>query len=296
MFDFIAKPLGQFLYFLYLYFDNYGIALITFTLIIKLALLPLMIKQSHSASKISTLQPQLQEIQKLYKDDKEKLQLETAKIYQENKANPLGGCLPSLIQLPVLFSLFYVITQPLKFMLSKTPEQIEKIIKIIPDSMRNIQYIQINALNYINEHTDILSQLGGVIKESELINLNFLGLNLSWVPKLDFNLLSGPQAGQYIALALMPLIGAAAIFISTKLSMKQNTVNQGSKLTQNYMLFVGPLMTLIVSFQMPAGVILYWIVGYLFQIPQQIYINKYIHKHNVRVSAVGNESAAQRAS
>ena len=280
MFDFVAKPLGQFLYFLYLFFDNYGIALISFTLIIKLALLPLIIKQSHSMSKISILQPQLQEVQKLYKNDKEKLQQETARIYQENKANPLGGCLPMLIQLPILFSLFYVITQPLKLMLQKTPEQIEKIVKIIPSTIRNTQYIQINVLNYINEHTKVLSQLGGVIKKSELIDLNFLGLNLSWVPKLDFNLLFGPQAGQYIALALMPLIGAAAIFISTKLSMKQNTVNQGNKLTKNYMLLVGPLMTLIISFQMPAGVLLYWIVGYVFQIPQQIYINRYILKHS----------------
>lgn len=280
LFDFIAKPLGQFLYFLYSGFGNYGLALICFTVIIRLILLPLAIKQSRSASKISTLQPQLQEIQQQYKNDKEKLQQETVKIYQENKANPLGGCLPTLIQLPVLFSLFYVITQPLKFMLSKTPEQIEKIVSIIPEAVKNTQYIQINALNYLNEHINVLPQLGGAIKANELINLNFLGLNLSWIPKLDFNLLFGPQAGQYIALLLMPFIGAAAIFISTKLSMKQNTPGQSNKLMQNYMLYAGPVMTLLVSFHMPAGVILYWIVGYLFQIPQQLLINKYIFKHS----------------
>ncbi len=289
MFDFIAIPLGQFLYFLYTLFGNYGIAIIIFTLIIRLILLPLTIKQSHSMSKISTLQPQLQEIQKLYKNDKEKLQQETAKLYQENKANPLGGCLPTLIQMPVLFSLFYVITQPLKFMLSKTPEQIEKIVKVIPELVKNTQYIQIDALNYIKEHINVLSQLGGVLKESELVNLNFLGLNLSWVPKLDFNLLLGPQAVQYIVLALLPLISAAAIFISTKLSMKMNTASTGSKTTQNYMLLAGPLMTLLVSFHMPAGVILYWIVGYVFQIPQQLYINKYVYKHS---AAKADEAAS----
>lgn len=124
MLDFISMPMGLILKFIYdnLAFQNYGIAIVLFTVGVKSLLLPMAIKQVQSTSKISELQPQVQEIQKKYHDDKEKQSAEMIKLYQENKVNPAGGCLPLLIQMPILFSLYYVISQPLKYMAGKSPE------------------------------------------------------------------------------------------------------------------------------------------------------------------------------
>jgi YidC/Oxa1 family membrane protein insertase len=117
--DFIALPLGQFLHFIYNFiaFKNYGLAIILFTIFVKLAILPLAVKQYRSMAKMQEVQPHLQEIQRKYKNDKEKLNQETLKIYQEYKVNPAGGCLPLLIQMPIIISLYWVIQKPLTYML-----------------------------------------------------------------------------------------------------------------------------------------------------------------------------------
>lgn len=283
MLDFIAKPLGQFLYFIYntIAFENYGVAIIIFTVIIKLILLPLTIKQYRSTAKMQELQPLIQEIQKKYKNDKEKLNQELMKIYQENNANPAGGCLPLLIQMPILFSLFYVITQPLKFMLSKTPEQIQTLIDYVSKQITTGFYKQIDVLNYFSKNPEALSNVGDIFKREELISMNFLGLNLSMIPKFDPKVLFGPEAGIYLPLLLIPILGVVTTYISSKMSMPPSAQKDGQKATnsaQNSMLYVGPIMTLIFSFQLPAGVGIYWIAGYVFQIFQQLYINKHVIK------------------
>ena len=130
IFDFIAKPLGQFLYFVYntIAFKNYGLAIIIFTIVIKLVLLPLTIKQYRSTAKMQEIQPLIEDIQRRYKNDKEKMNQELMKLYQEHKYNPAGGCLPLLIQMPILFSLDCAINQPLRFILNKKPAQSTKLI------------------------------------------------------------------------------------------------------------------------------------------------------------------------
>ena len=106
MFDAIARILGKVLYFIYntIGFHNYGLSLIMFTVLIKCALLPLTVKQIKSTQQMQELQPELERLQKRYKNDKEKLNEETMKLYQEKGVNPAGGCLPMLVQLPIIFS------------------------------------------------------------------------------------------------------------------------------------------------------------------------------------------------
>src|SRR5512137_1165318 len=76
------------------FLGNWGLAIIALTVLIRLALMPLTIKQTHSMYEMQRIQPKIKELQTKYKDDKEKLQEETLKFYQENKVNPFGGCLP----------------------------------------------------------------------------------------------------------------------------------------------------------------------------------------------------------
>lgn len=88
---------------------DYGVAIIGLTLLIRFLLLPLTIKQTKSMYELQRIQPKIKELQTKYKDNKEKLQEETLKFYQENKVNPFGGCLPMLIQMPVFLALFRVL-------------------------------------------------------------------------------------------------------------------------------------------------------------------------------------------
>ncbi len=109
--------LGWILQFFYRLVGNYGVAIILFTIFIKLLLLPLDLKQKKSMAKTQKLQPLLNAVQQKYANDKEKLSQETMKLYQKYGINPMSGCLPMLIQLPIIFSLFYVIRQPLMYMM-----------------------------------------------------------------------------------------------------------------------------------------------------------------------------------
>lgn len=298
--DYICHPLGKFLYFIYntLAFHNYGFAIIIFTIVVKLVLLPLTLKQYKSTTKMQAIQPQLQEIQKRYKNDKEKLNQEMMKLYTENGVNPAGGCLPLLVQMPILISLYWVIVQPLKFMLGKSQDQIAKIVEAFSTSYssltgtplgQNVMMAtskELSALNFFNDHRQFLDTVKGILNADELINFNFLGLQLGQTASYSTDKLFGPEMHIYLPLLLLPIIGVVTTFLSTKLSMPKKQPNKSGDQSQmansmtNSMMYIGPFMTLIFSFQLPAGVVLYWISGYVFQIFQQLYINKTILKKN----------------
>src|SRR3989337_2966094 len=110
MFQELLEVFGQVLSFLYdtVAFSNYGVAIILLTLLIRIALLPLTIKQTRSMAEMQQIQPLIKELQKKHKGDRQKLNEELMKVYKEHKVNPLGGCLPLLMQLPFFFALYAV--------------------------------------------------------------------------------------------------------------------------------------------------------------------------------------------
>lgn len=286
--DFLSIPLGKLLYFIYykITFENYGLSLILFTILTRLAMLPLTIKQYQSSAKMMKLNPKLEDLRRQYGTDKQKLQEETMKLYQEEKINPAGGCLPLLIQFPILFSLYPVITQPLRYMLGKTQEQItalQDLFKALSGNVSNaVQQMQI--LNFFKTDAAAMSQAqaDGLLKASDLINMNFLGLDLSKTPTYSPGILFGDQMAVYLPLLLIPIVGVVSTYISGKIAMAstaaQSSANQQATSMNKTMQFIGPVMTLIFSFQLPAGVLVYWIAGYLIQIVQQLFINKYVLK------------------
>ena len=111
----ISNALGAILKFIFDFVQNYGLSIILFTILVKVLLLPLTIKQTKSTKAMQDIQPKIQEIQTKYKDKPEKQQQEIMKIYTESKINPLAGCLPLLIQMPILIALFSVLKEPVKF-------------------------------------------------------------------------------------------------------------------------------------------------------------------------------------
>ena len=133
---------------------NYGVVIILLTIIVRLVLTPLTLSQTRSMARMQRLQPQLQELQKKYKDDKQKLQQETMEFYRKNNVNPLAGCLPLLLQLPVFFALFQALRNPSQIVTNVlgTPYipvylfgNIKNFITNIPNPNFNFLWMDLNA-------------------------------------------------------------------------------------------------------------------------------------------------------
>jgi len=110
--NYIGHPLGHILRIIYQLVGNYGFAIILFTLMMKLLMVPLALRQTRSMSGVQSLQPEIKALQEKYKNDQEKLNEKTMDLYKEQKVNPLGGCLPLLIQMPIILGLFTVLRSP----------------------------------------------------------------------------------------------------------------------------------------------------------------------------------------
>jgi YidC/Oxa1 family membrane protein insertase len=114
MFDFIAKPCLWLMNFIYDYIPNYGIAIIILTIIVKLILWPLGNKSYKSMNDMKKLAPLMKEIRDKYKDDKKKMNQETMALYKTYKINPMGGCLPMVLQIPVFFALYRMLYEAIE--------------------------------------------------------------------------------------------------------------------------------------------------------------------------------------
>ena len=111
----ISNLLGHVLRIIFEFVNNYGLSIVVFTLFVRLLLVPLMVKQIKSQKAMQDIQPKIKEIQEKYKNKPEKQQEELMKIYKEAKINPLAGCLPLLIQMPILIGLFRVLQNPVAY-------------------------------------------------------------------------------------------------------------------------------------------------------------------------------------
>lgn len=251
----IMTVLGWILTFLYDIVNNYGIAIIVFTLLVKLILFPIEIKQRRSMAKTQKIQPLLNEVQKKYANDKEKLNQETMKLYQKYGISPMSGCLPMLIQLPIIFSLFYVVRKPLIYMVGvdfdetwriaeaynawfRSLDQSSAIFKALPEALQKAGELTVTGSNTFGMHeievANVISGQEAILNHPlitehwgnsfKLINFNFLGMNLSQTPSFSaiFGLLSGkiPELGTML-LWLIPVASGASAYTSAQLTTEK---------------------------------------------------------------------------
>ena len=126
-----GTPLGWIMWLLYQVIRNYGIVLILFTILVKAALFPLSVKQQKSSAKMAIFQPKIAEIQKKYANNKQKQQEEMMKLYEAHGYNPMSGCLPLLIQFPILFGIIDVVYNPLTHILRIPKDTIASAVEIL---------------------------------------------------------------------------------------------------------------------------------------------------------------------
>lgn len=221
---------------------NYGIVIILLTIIVRIVLVPLTISQTRSMAKMQKIQPELKELQKKYKDDKQKLQQETMEFYKKNNVNPLAGCLPLLFQMPVFFALFQALRNP--------SEIVTNVLGGFSyDSVANSINIGLAGIRSASEFT-----LTGVANP----NYNFLWMNLN---KMD----------PYFILVILMV---ATMF----LSMKMTTTDA----RQSKIMFIMPVVFGFISWQFPSGILIYWVTTNAWSIGQQWLVNKLVIKEKVK--------------
>jgi YidC/Oxa1 family membrane protein insertase len=297
---FISRPFGILLFALNHLVGNYGWALVLFTTIVRILLLPLSIKQHRSMQETQRIQPKLAELQKKYANDKQKLNEETMKLYKEHNVNPMGGCLPLLIQFPIIIGLYQVIIRPLTYMLNISADKIAALTQQVNEALAAKGQAIINGARQSeiiiaqNLTPEMLKSIG--LENVSLINFNFLGLNLGDTPSLGFTRINFELFGQLYSapfitlspLLLIPILAALTTFLSTKITtaLSGSKPQEGSAAsTMNTMNMLFPLMTAWFAFTLPAGVGLYWILGNIIQMIQQIAITKYFGAKQPEVEA-----------
>ncbi|MCI5892774.1 MAG: YidC/Oxa1 family membrane protein insertase [Clostridiales bacterium] len=152
--SYIMLGLGWVLKLMYILVNNYGVAILLFTIIVKAILMPLTVKQQKSMLKTQKLQPLLMDLQKKYENDKDKLNQETMKLYQKYKINPMSGCLPMLIQLPILMALYWVVKQPIIYIMGVGSEDIWRLVWAMNDWAQQSQ-ANLDSLNHLLESMKI---------------------------------------------------------------------------------------------------------------------------------------------
>lgn len=267
IFDIINIPLGYLFKGIYFLVNNYGATIILFTIAIKLLLLPLNIKQQKSMKKMGALQPRLAKIQEKYAQDKEKQSQETMKLYQEAGVNPMGGCLPMLLQFPILIALYNIIRKPMSYIMMLGKEEILKINEIITGEAG--KFSNINQIDLATKLEGSIDKLSGIVSKGDLLDFNFFGFDLSVTP--TFNYIS-----QHIEYIIIPLLAGGTTYLVSVISSKINGTNANSDAagSMKMMNVIFPLMTAWFAITLPAGLGLYWTVSNLVQVGQMFLLNK----------------------
>jgi len=335
MIAFFANIFGYVLNFIYEIIKNYGLAIILFSILLKLLLLPLTIKQQKSLKKTQKIQAEMKTLQERYKNDPEKLNQEVMALYKRENMSPFGGCLPSIIQLILLLGMFYLVRNPLTYMKKVDTDSInkykEKIAIELGENSVSTAYPEISIVKYINNKIDGIEPEKVEVVETEneveeniekeeietteekeneetteaqedkeneeefeideklYINMDFIGLDLSNIPKENY---------KDIKVFIIPVLYIISSIISIKLTQKQtqqpvknkeenndeNIENKEEKPEQEEMTaqmsksmtFMMPILAVSVSVIAPLGLALYWLVNNVLMIVERVVIDKFI--------------------
>jgi len=245
----IARPFGWVFWAILQLINNYGVAIVIFSLIVKIILYPLQYKSKKGMLAQMRLQPKIKDIEARYKNDRTAYNTELQKLYTENGISPMSGCLPMLLLFPIMIGLYRVIRQPLTYVFGLSSEKLAEL-----------------ATTVGGNASDEIAIIGKLSEGNEyFINMKFLGLDLTTTPSVGLNWL-----------ILLPIIsGASALLMSIitqKLQEKLTGVSQANGSTKS-LLYTMPLFSIFLGFTIPAGLTVYWIANNLWGIAQEFVLN-----------------------
>ena len=278
----VSNLFGYALNFIYEMIQNYGLAIILFSVLLKIILLPFSIKQQKTMKKTAELQVKVKKIQEKYKNDQMKLNQEIMDLYKKENMSPLSGCLPSIIQIILLLAMFGLVRNPLTYMKKIDTATIEnyknEIIQEVGENSISKSYPEISIVKYVNENKEK--------SDIAYINMEFLGLDLSSIPQENYKDLK-----VFIIPVLYVLTSMISMKISTNTPQKkdkdkeiikeeskevkkeQEELDMAAQMSKSMSWFM-PIMAVSISLIAPLGLALYWLVNNILMIFERLVLNK----------------------
>ena len=291
MFQIFANSFGYLLNIINNVVGNYGLAIILFTVLIKLIMLPLSIKQQRTMKKTSKIQEEVKVLQFKYKNDPEKLNREMMDLYKKENMSPFSGCLSTIAQFILLISIFYMVRYPLTYMKKIDKTQIDTYVQQMKDEGMAVSqaYSEIDIVREV----DYLKEKFPEDEKLDKINLNmqFCGLDLGKIPQQNL--------GDW-TVYIIPVLYIISTFISMRITMSmQNKTNKKDDvidITENadkkeeeknemeeamaqsnkMMSWMMPIMSVSISLVAPLGLALYWLINNILMIGERLILNKLV--------------------
>ena len=325
VFDYIKLPFSYLLSFLYDLTHSYGWALILFSIVVKIILFPTSAMSKKSMMKMSRLTPKVKALEEKFGDDKQAYQQAVSQLYKEEGAGGCGGCLWSLLPMLLLIPLYYIIREPITWLMfhgdvtAKTVGEIQNVFinarnnAFLADpnsALANLNatgfYWQMEALPFIDS---VKSELAAISPAIEAMNTRFAGVELATVPNLMFwKYFDMHGVWNSIGQFLLPVLSGGVNMLSMWISQKMNNtviVNEkgeqdaemAKKSTMNNksMMFMMPLFSVYIGFIAPAGLSLYWGMQAVTSTIQDIFLTKHYKKVYDAEDAIKQEQAAKEA-
>ena len=291
---YICIPFAALLRLFYNLTGSYGVAIILFTLAIKLILLPFQMKSKKSMVRMSRMSGKMKEIQKKYANNQAKMNEEMQKFYAEEGVNPMSGCLWSFLPLPILLALYSIIRQPITHFMMLGEDVVQKLVAaataagvdmsaivqmkdgaaVVVDGVTQLSpYGQIGLAKVASSMPVLTSGIDGWIN----MNYDFLGLDLSATPWSVVSTFAISAA--VIGMILIPLLAGGSQLLFSRITMKQQPGMDGPGAgTTKTMMYMMPLMSVYFAFIMPAALGVYWISQSLISMVQELIMGKFYNK------------------
>lgn len=282
---FLAGIFGYLLNLIYGVVNNYGLAIILFTIAVQIILLPFSIKQQKTMIKNNKIQAKVKELQEKYKNDQVRLGQETMDLYKAEKMSPCSGCLGSILQLILFVSIFYLVRQPLTYMERLDADKINQYVEKYQISQQS---------NY--KEIDIIREAKKAGDDSISIDMNFLGIDLSNVPSRNWG-----DPTVYIIPGLYVISSIISMRITMNAGKKKLTKEEKEEeerkkrekkalikaddddddfdtveAMNKQMMFMMPIMAVSVALVAPLGLALYWLINNISSTIQRMIINRFV--------------------
>ena len=293
---YICIPFAWLLRVLYELTMSYGWALVLFTVVIKLVLLPFQIKSKKSMMRMSRFQPMIKEIQTRYKNNQVKMNEEMQRLYAEEGINPMSGCLWSFLPFPILIALYSIIRQPITRFMMLTTTAMQGVIDAVETAGFDLSAIAMvkdgvvsmkDGLTQLQPYGQIAlvkaaQELGVTLPEGWInMDFSFLGMDLTLIPKDALGKI-GTGGLAVIGVLLIPVISGALSFWQSKVTMAGNpaAADPGDPTARStrMMMWMMPVMSLWIGFTLPESLGVYWIANSILMLVQEKALNKYFKK------------------
>ena len=306
--DIVIVPFSYLLRFLYQLVNNYGWALILFTILVKIIMIPLTAKSKKSMMQMSRLSPYVQALRTKYANDPQKQNEAIQALYKEEGVSGGCGCLWSFVPLLILLPLYTIVREPITYILGESSEVAAKIVEIIkgaaPEGVfsSNSYYDQMIAAPLIPQYKDLLAELNLSAYTLQGVNFTFLGVDLAAIP--SFNVFAaGFWTWASVGAFLLPVLSSGTQVLTSLISQKMNNSvitnekgledketakNSDANQTTKYMLYMMPIMTLFFGFSMSAAMSLYWLIQSIASTVVDVILTKIYRKE------YDNEDSARR--